>query len=305
MNARLLNSALAGVLLALVMPTAWTHEGHDHAAPAARASPARDVFLPLSGQGGLATRGVRAAAVSQHLPARVVADPRFSALVAAPLKGSLFAPASGFPRLGQRVSKGETLAWLRPSLSNADLSDIQADLAAAQRDEILFKRQIERFKETYGDISSMSHTPQYLKLRNDYAGAVSRIQAYQRGLTRRYALRAPLAGVVSSVAMEVGRVVAAGETLLEIVQPEHLWITALSYDTTLRPPARAYALTPDGQRVELELIGESRRLLGQALPLQYVVVQTQARLAVGQALTLHLSPPAQNRLPPRQKPHQP
>jgi hypothetical protein len=67
-----------------------------------------------------------------------------------------------------------------------------------------------------------------------------------------------------------------------------LWVSALSFDTSIHPPAQTYAYTSDKQKIKLALVGKSLRLQGQALPLQYEVVQSPVKLAVGQALTLYL-----------------
>jgi cobalt-zinc-cadmium efflux system membrane fusion protein len=288
------------VVLSIILsaPGAWAHETHDEQSFSANARPAQptsnndgSLTIPLAAQTGLSIKTVARADVSQvhTLPARVIADPRHSALVSVTYSAMLSEPKNGFPQLGQRIGKGDVLAVLKPSLSNIDLSDIKSDLAIVERDKILLQRQIDIYAQNLGHAPASDDTsPIYQRMKSDFDGAVGRLKAYTEGMTYRGELRAPMSGEVSSSNLYVGRVVVPGDEMMEIVEPGHLWVSALSYDTRVEPPLRTYAYTSGKQRITLALVGKSLRLQGQALPLQYEVVQSPVKLAVGQALTLYL-----------------
>jgi biotin carboxyl carrier protein len=317
--AGVLLAALVGALYHMQPPLARAHEGEDHGAgakaPAAiRTSEAKmlrladgSVSVPLALQQSQGLRSVvlGAAALTRavNLPARIIPDPSRSARVVAPLAGTVEAPAAGFPGLGLAVARGQSLVRLRPTFGNQDLADLKAELADAKRDVEVAQQQLDRYKLAGGGSRAPAKAAlgaaadPVAKLRIEHAGAVARKAELEAGLARRLTLSAPLGGRISLAEVHAGRVVAPGDLLFEIVDPRHLWVSALSNDTELSPPPTAYAVGADQRRLPVALVGESHRLAGRALPLLYRLIDPPAGLAVGQALTLHLSGGTPLRLP--------
>ena len=183
------------------------------------------------------------------------------------------------------------IAWLKPAFDRAQHSDLVTDLARLEKEQLIAEQKLQQFSVGITSTSALGMSPQFMQLKADAQSLKARREEYQKGLARREALRAPVAGVLSRSDLGVGRVVKAGESLGELIEPRQLWLTALDPEAAHAPPARTYALTPRRERVEVELVGVSPRLVGQAVPLQYRIVNPPAGLAVGQALILNLARP--------------
>jgi hypothetical protein len=184
----------------------------------------------------------QAGPVMLRLPGRVVPDPRLDLQVAAVQDGELTPEGSALPLPGESVKAGQVLAWLRPLLSQPEKRDLDVDLAAAQRDELLGKIQIKRY-----DIDEAQHldvmlpTPS-LEILTNYRSAQARGGELQRALGRRIAVVAPHDGVVLRSEAVAGRVYAAGTSLFEITAPGALAVEVRSVDSL---PARAPVLSAD------------------------------------------------------------
>jgi hypothetical protein len=312
---KILTSVLLAMLVSALLRTqlAQAHGGEDHGETAAKSAPIAagdakivrladgSVSVPLAlqqsqglrsavlGTGAAAARGI-------SLPARIIPDPSHSAQVVAPQAGTLEAPAGGFPGLGLAVARGQVLVRLRAAFSNQELADLKAELAGAERDVQVTQQQLDRYNLTAGGgapAPSMgalgAAADPVAKLKIEHESAVARKAELETGLARRVTLSAPLAGRIGFAEVYAGRVVAPGDLLFEIVDPRQLWVSAASHDTELVPPPTAYAVGADRRRLPVALVGESHRLSGRALPLLYRLIDPPPGLAVGQALTLHLS----------------
>jgi hypothetical protein len=117
------------------------HENHDQSvdgvpAPGsdlARRLPGGRIFVPKPTQRILDIRTATAKTETQPkaivLVGRVIANPNRSGLVQSISGGRVTAPDHGFPRLGQRVAKGEVLASVEPPMEIADRTQFRSALA--------------------------------------------------------------------------------------------------------------------------------------------------------------------------------
>lgn len=127
MKTRILFSALCLAFSVSTTPV-WSGEGHDHgdAPPAAtgngpKRQPDGSVFLPKPAQRQI---GVRTLAVesgelpkAMELNGKVVMDPNAGGKVQAIVAGRVTPGPRGLPLPGQKVSKGEVLAYVTPRLA--------------------------------------------------------------------------------------------------------------------------------------------------------------------------------------------
>lgn len=284
--------------------SAQAHEGHDDdgGAPEPVAAPGRQsdgsVVLPLAQQTGILIQEYRGkSGVDRAIAARVIADPSLSAQLRAPRSGELVAPDHGFPTPGQRLEKGALIAWMKPAFDRAQRSDLRSELARIETDLLLAKQKLQQYSVGIVGGSSLGMSPQFMQLKADVESSEKKRDEYKAGLSRRIPLRAPMAGVLSRSELSTGRVVRAGDMLGELIEPDRLWLYALNADTHQAPPKRAVGVTTDGRRVDLELVGMSRRLVGQSVPMQYRIVNPPKGLAVGQAMTLLLGTPELPQIP--------
>ncbi len=67
--------------------------------------------------------------------------------------GRIEAPPQGLPELGQRVSKGQVLAYLRPASSSTERGNQQATLAELDAPDTLAERKLQRYAQLEGAIA--------------------------------------------------------------------------------------------------------------------------------------------------------
>jgi membrane fusion protein, heavy metal efflux system len=259
--------------------------GHDHGAadhnpPAAASSnapkrePDGSVFLPKPSQRQLAIRTIKVAKTSEpmafELPGRVIIDLATGGRVQALQAGRLQPGARGMPVPGQRVVRGEILAYVLPAVGaleaanqRASAAEIAANLATAQK-------RLARLKQLEGsvpkrEIDEAAINVDSLQLR---ANAVS------GSVNAREALVAPVSGVVASVSPNAiaGQVVDAREVLFEISDPNSVTIEAMAIDAIVANDIESGATNINGKSAPLKFIGASRSLREGQLPLMFRLV---------------------------------
>lgn len=295
---RIRSAALLIALGVLVLGNAvQAHEGHAPSPVPDGASLAGDlprrladgsVFMPKPSQRLLSvlservTEGNGLRAVS--LFGRIVADPNRSGVVQSINGGRVSAPESGFPRLGQRVKQGDVLALVTPALPLAD----QSTLAEKQRDLegaiTLAQQKVARLNRLGPGVTPRSNIEdaelEILNLQQRLAGLKQAKLAPE-------VLTAPIDGIVSASRAAAGQVVAAQDTLFQIVDTSSLWVEALVFDQ-LDPGdiAEASANGPTGTSMTLAFRGRSRLLQAQSVLLQFAVETPASDAAVGQPVTV-------------------
>ena len=239
--------------------------GHDHgdAAPVATGnSPKRQadgsVFLPKPAQRQLGVRTVMLKdgelPKALELSGRVVMDPNAGGKVQAIVAGRVTPGPRGLPLPGQKVSKGEVLAYVTPEVGG--------------RTRSLAESRLQRLRELSDTVPR--------KMIEEAEAAVANEQ-----------LRAPVSGVIASASVVSGQVVDARETLFEIVNPERMVIEALAFDMAVASNIASATLAVGDKRVMLKLVGVARSLREQALPLTFRGEGVaMAQLALGQPVKI-------------------
>ncbi|MCD6680590.1 MAG: efflux RND transporter periplasmic adaptor subunit [Burkholderiaceae bacterium] len=289
--------------VAFGVPSAVAHEGEDHSQPAAAATPAADpapssgidvasprreadgsVFLPKLTQYRIEvrTRVVEASSipVTVELAGRVVADPNAGGRVQPTQTGRIEAGPEGLPVLGQRVTKGEVLAFVEPSIGSLERANRQSELAALDAQLAIARSRAARYEQLDGAIPRKDVEAARIEVQS----LLSRRKAIAAGLVARESLRAPVSGVVSATSIVAGQIVEPREVLIELVDPSRLAIEALAYDAALAAEVSAASASVGAKPLELEFVGAGRQLRGQALPLLFRARTKNVPLAIGQPL---------------------
>ena len=252
------------------------------------------LFVPKSTQHLLGIRTERVRPQTRlrtlSLNGHVIADPGASGVVQAGQSGRLEPGPDGLPAPGQPVSAGQVLAWLAPLANSlergnqeAALADLDSQLALAQKRQQRLDGLVDSVPQK--DIEAARQEVVSLRLRRT---------ALADSLYRKEALRAPVAGVIGVVDMVVGQVVSAGTSLFSVIQPDRLWVEALSYDPGLTLQPEGAVLQAGTLTAPLAYIGASSTLRDQALPLHFRILPPVPPLAIGQQVRV-LAPTAESR----------
>ena len=261
--------------------TGHTHAGHDHGAAdqamprnadQAQRLPDGSLFIPKTSQRLLSIRTVMATPQSVARPislmGHVVPDPNASGRVQAGRAGRISPGPNGLPHLGQAVRKGDTLAWLLPVAETLELGSGEAQLADLEGRITLGEQQLARLQRLSGSVAQQEIEAAEVELQS----LKRRRVALAAGLYQREPLLAPADGVITLAAISAGEVVEARQTLFEVVDPQRLWVEAVSWDAALsRQIETARVVLPDGGVLSARLIGAGARLRQQAIPLLFAL----------------------------------
>lgn len=305
-NPCLLALVLAGALSA----QAWAHGGEAHgdekkSAPTAAAVaevhaqgqvilnepamrlPDGSVFVPKSAQRQLTLR--TQAALKGEFPrtvelnGRIVADPNAGGRVQTFQSGRIEAGPNGLAVLGQRVAKGQILAWLQPASSAIERGSQQSALAELSAQETVLERRVARLVQLEGSVPQKDIEQAQIEL-----AALKKRKGAVGGSLGREALLAPVSGVVSAANAAVGQVVDAREVVFEVIDPQRLAVEALAYDPLLLDGLRKASAPVAGGVLQLAFVGIGRSLKEQAMPVLFRVELPKTgelpTVAVGQTL---------------------
>jgi RND family efflux transporter MFP subunit len=182
---------------------------------------------------------------------RVVPSARNRAVVAPPVSGVI--TSGDLPRVGQEVDRGQVLAVLAqiPTAVQAHELRIESMKLEAERrrltEEIresevrlnLARTEFERAQRLYeGKASSLRQLQaaeaEYKAAQTHVAAATQQLEALRHETeTTAYEVRAPISGVIASVRKAVGEQVAPGETMMEIVNLDTVWVEAPIFEQDL------------------------------------------------------------------------
>lgn len=253
--------------------------------------PDGSLFVPKPVQRSL---GIRTVAAQKgefprviELPGRVIADPNAGGRVQATQAGTIGPGPGGLALIGQRVTAGQVLAMLMPTLDASSRADKQSSLAELTAQTAMLERRLARLKQLEGSVPRKDIE----QLRIELTGLKARRSALAGALGGRIALTAPVSGVVAASQVVVGQVVEAREILYEIVDPRRLAVEALAFDRLpLAGFGKASARIGEaiGPPIALDFVGAGRSLREQALPIIFrirVAANDEAPVvAVGQTL---------------------
>lgn len=243
------------------------------------------VFMPKTTQRQLGIRTVVAElgelAQSIELNGRIISDPNAGGRVQASQSGRIEPGPHGLATLGQRVKKGDVLAYIRPVANAIELGNQRAQLAEITSQHGLTGKKVQRLEALEGSVPQKEIDA----ARAEFASLTERKAAVGASLSNREALVAPVSGVISAASAVTGQVVEAREVLFEIVDPQRLMVEALAYDPViLADIAGASAVMPHGASLPLAFVGGAQQLREQALPLVFRIKPPLPPLAVGQPL---------------------
>ena len=243
------------------------------------------VFMPKAVQRQLGIRTtlaeVRELSQSIELNGRVIADPNAGGKVQSSQSGRIDPGPRGLPMLGQKVNKGEVLAYVKPVANAIELGNQRAQLAELTSQHSLAEKKLKRLVALEGSVPQKEI---------DAAGAeltslTEKKAAVGASLFNRETLIAPVAGVISAASAIVGQVVEARDVLFEIVDSQRLMVEALAYDPIiLTDIGSASGVLPAGGALPLVFVGGAHQLREQALPLLFRIQPPSPPLAVGQPL---------------------
>lgn len=229
-------------------------------------------------------------ALSVELNGKVVNDPNAGGRVQAGQPGRIEAGPKGLPVLGQRVTKGQILAYLRPLPASLERGTQQALLVDLDAQLSLAESNLKRVEKLADALPRI----RIEEARVEVDGLKKRRAAVANSLASTEALVAPVSGVIGSSAVLAGQVVDTKEILFELQDPERLAVEALAYDPVqaagLIQGSRASAALGN-QELALEFLGAGSQLREQALPLLFRVLPSPQRagkptLALGQPLKI-------------------
>jgi biotin carboxyl carrier protein len=255
---------------------------------AARRLPDGSLFVPKAVQRQIGLRhriaAIREMAATVEFNGKVIADPNAGGRVQADQPGRVESGSGGLPILGQKVSKGQVLASLRPTASSLERGNQRAQFAEIEAQLAIAENRLARYAQLEGAIPQK----EIETARIEVDALQKRRAAVGSSVGSRETLRAPVSGVISAANVVPGQVVEAGAILFEVIDPTRLAVEALAYDPSLVAGiAGASAILPGGT-LELQFLGGGRVLREQALPLLFRIKSRgagwMAPVAVGQPL---------------------
>jgi hypothetical protein len=246
------------------------------------------IFLPMAIQRliGLRTAITRVEQLSgsTELAGRIVSSRDVAAIVQPTQTGVIEAPDGPVPRIGERVERGQLLAYQRPLMDAARRAELDGKIAELKSLIQVGEQRIVRLGEVW-----------LIRYRQSKIDAVTaEIASYRRQLAiyealliDRVEIRAHTAGVISRVNFVVGQIVEPPTILFEIVDPSRLWVEAAAFDPAVTQDiGAAQAVTAEGEVLPLRFIGGGLTLQNQSLPLQFEVVGPVGGAQIGKPVTV-------------------
>lgn len=294
-----LPALLVAALLPSYSPPVLAHGGEDHShgeAPAAplsgdapRRLPDGKLFIPKLTQRLLKVRTFISKEESSFhmltLNGRIIPDPSASGVVQAGQAGRLEAGPKGLPTLGQKVTAGQILAYLVPLVSSlergnqqAALAELDSQLSLAEKTRARLDALIDSVPQK--DIDAAQEEVKSLRQRRE---------ALANSLYQKEPLISPVNGVVGTMDVVVGQVVTEGALLFTILQPEKLWVEALSYDPILNLQKEGATLKTGHITAKLSLVGTASSLRDQSVPVNFRIEAPVPALPIGQPVTVLVS----------------
>jgi membrane fusion protein, heavy metal efflux system len=243
------------------------------------------VFVPKATQRILAVRTIMVKPEEHRrsvaLAGRVIPDPSASGNVQTSATGRLQPLPAGFPRLGQRVKAGDVLAMVQPSVGAADVINQQQQARELDQQLALVQRRLERLRP----IANVIARSQIEDAELEFKGLTERRANLDRARREPERLVAPVDGVIASASATPGQVVEVNAVIFQIVNPDRLWIEALTFDA-IAGAQNATARLNDGRALKLDYQGTGFADRNQAIPIQFAVNESTRGLRMGQLLTV-------------------
>lgn len=262
----------------------------DAASGASTSGPTRlpdgSVSLPKLAQRRLEIRTTRStltdAAVTLELPAKVVMNPNAGGRVQ-PLYGGRIEPSDGgLPVAGQKVVRGQTLAYVRHNADPYARANQQSQAAELRASRQVAEQRVARLESLQGTVPRKEIDAARVELHS----LIEREQRVSSSISSREALVAPVSGVVAVTNAVAGQVVEARDVLFEIVDPSKVLVEAVLADVATAD-AISGAQIQGVPGVALRVAGIGRSLRDGVLPVTFGVDAAAALpLAIGQPVTV-------------------
>ena len=258
----------------------------------ARRSADGSIFVPRPTQTLLEVATIRSEQVQTaqktvRLVGQVIPDLNRSGLVQSLLSGRIEAPDGGFPSIGARVKKGDTLGYLVPRVEFKDQSDILQTTGDLERQIALAESKLSRFERLKGVIAESQLTDARIEL----DGLRKRRATIRPLVPNREPFIAPVDGVVAQANVVSGQVVEAQALLFQIVDADNLWVEALAFDPVVaasieKASKEATARAADGREATLIFSGRGLTLKQQAVPLRFKMKTGSSGFSIGEPVTV-------------------
>lgn len=286
-------AASVGILLSA---RAWSHNDESNGAPViSQAKFNRDVaqlladgsvFVPKSTQRILAIQTVLSELAAHprivELPGRIIPDPSASGYVQTSVGGRLSPPERGFPRLGTPVKKGDVLAYVTPPLQAIDVSNMRQQQGEIDQQISIVANRLARY-EALAPSGAIAKS-QLDDTRLELQGLRERRASLNKVQREPEALIAPVDGVVADGTPISGQIAQTNAVVFHIVNPERLWIEALSYEA-LPNIERATARFGD-KELKLAFRGAGFSDRNQSIPIHFAIESDVTGVRVGQFVTV-------------------
>ena len=245
------------------------------------------LFVPKPTQRLLVVRTklaqVEDASEAATIVGRVIADPTSGGRVQSAQAGRIEPPEGGLSVLGQRVTRGQVLAYVTPVITTVEAGGLREQIAELNSSIAIAEQRVARLSQLEGSVPRREID----EAKRELDGLRRRRQALAPALVDREVLRASASGVISVANVVGGQIVEAREILYEIVDPARLWVEAIAYDPNAVVDIQgAVASTAEGETVPLEFVGRGLTLRQQAVPLQFRIMRTSPTLTVGKPVTV-------------------
>ncbi|MBT5265576.1 MAG: biotin/lipoyl-binding protein [Rhodospirillaceae bacterium] len=246
------------------------------------------VFMPIAAQRVFGLRTVLADRLSipktSEFPGHVVPNPSTGHLAQLAQEGFIEVAEGGFPFIGQRVRRGDLLAYLKPTLDTLGQAQMTEQIQNLANKIELARKRMARLEEVLFVRYRASKIEQ---IRVEIMGLRRQLAILEGSVFDRVPIRAKTDGIVSHVSVAAGQYVDAGETLFEIVDPTRLWVKASAFEIGIAEKiSSATAVTADGTPLSLRFVGGGLSLQNQAIPLQFEVLDPPAGLTVDTPVTV-------------------
>lgn len=254
--------------------------GHDHGHDATpivaspnmpQRLPDGSVFLPKPTQRFIKLRTqiskIESLPRTVKLNGRVIAGPRAIGKLYALQTGRLHLSDKVLPAVGEQVTKGQRLATITLTGDAQEGTNQAAEVAHLREQLKLEKLEHKRLQKLKNLIPQREIDTAAAAVRSIKA----RIAAFSRGAKTKEVLRVPMSGIVTGSYATNEQAVQAGDLILEIIDPTHFQVEALSFDPALTKNIASATMLLDKQSIPLHYRGSSRRLRLQALPLRFTV----------------------------------
>lgn len=287
-----ITSALIATMALALAPGDAKADSAPRNAPAAQAAvdiaqrfPDGALFVPKATQRILGVRTILANPEEHRraiaLAGRVIANPSASGSVQSSVTGRLSPLPGGFPRLGQRVKAGDLLALVQPSIGAADVTSQQQQARELDQQIALVQRRLERLRPIAQVVARSQIEDAELELK----GLQSRRASLDGSSRAPERLVAPVGGVIASAAATPGQVVEVNAIIFQIIDPDRLWIEALTFDA-VAGATNATARLNDGRSLRLAYQGTGFADRNQAIPIHFALTEGTSGLRMGQLVTV-------------------